>query len=307
MRRCNAACTDGDITSSTVSRTSAWTNWYVNSRPPTLTRNPLSTSSSSPAATSSAAIPDGQRQHPEFDALTGDGGELERTAGPPRQPRHAAADDLLDRIGRADAADVAPHHPAVVAGARTTPWWIRWRHSSPRKNALPPLRSAGRSGEHAQIAVELLAECAGDVLLDAGRVEPPDADPGDGFAALQVDEAFGQRIGELGGAVAERGDDHRARRPSRTARDVAAAPASGDPPSARRRAATSSGRRLGGDSTARDRRPRTAGTARSRDRPATGRDSPGNSRSSCGSSTSRSARSRSLIDGRPKSGRERSR
>ena len=151
MRRCSAACTDGDITSSTVSRTSACTNWYVSRSSATLTRNPLSTSSSSPAADLVGGHPGGLRQHPGFDALTGDRGELQGTAGPPRQPRHPAADDLLDRIGSADAADVAAHHPAVVV-AHHHPVVDQVAPQLAEEERVPAAAFPGSSGEHPQLA-----------------------------------------------------------------------------------------------------------------------------------------------------------
>src|SRR6185436_15254895 len=121
------------------------------------------------------------RQHPRFDTLTGDGCQLERPAGSARQPRHAPADDFFHRIRRADATDVATHHPAAVL-ARHHPVVdeVTPQLTEEERIAAAALRCSGC--EDAQLPVELLVERTRDVLLDARGVEPSEPDAGDSLA-----------------------------------------------------------------------------------------------------------------------------
>ena len=74
----------------------------------------------------------------------------------------------------------------------------------------------GRRGQRTQVRIQLLVECSRHELLDARRVESAEPDAGNRLAALQIDERLRKWIGDLGRPVAERCDDHQARRRTRT-------------------------------------------------------------------------------------------
>ncbi len=247
----------------------------------------------------------GQGQNAELDTLTGNCSQFERPPCPPRESGHARRDDIPDAVRRSDTGDVATNDPALVlAGHNTLLDEVAPQLAEEERVASAAI--AGHRSKTTKVAVELLAEGAGDELFDAGGVETTQPQAHDALAALQVDQTFGERVGELGCGVAEGGDDHQPRRRAGTNQV---------PEQLERRTSCpmdvveqeDHGRGLRGVGQGHDRRPSTAGTARSRDLPTGDLDNPGSIRSSWGSRTRRSPRSRSLLSGRPKPGRDRSR
>ena len=118
-----------------------------------------------------------EREHPELDPLTRHRGQLERppwraaTGGPCGRRR------LLDRVGRTDRGDVAAHRPAVLVPCDDTVVEQMPPQLADEERVAAAALGRGR-GQDAQVAVELLVERSGDELLDAGRVEPTQTEPG---------------------------------------------------------------------------------------------------------------------------------
>ncbi len=213
-------------------------------------------------------------------------GQLQWPSGASRQAGHPAGHDLFDRIGCTDAGQVATHDPPVV---------VAYHHAVMDQVAPQLAQEEGistaalgcRCGKDAEVAVELLIESPGDVLLDAGRVQTLQPHPGDRLASLQINEAIGKRIGQVGRTIAKRGDDHQPRRRTRPHevsqqfQGLSAGPMNVVEQQQQRR---TPGPQLPGC----DRPRRTGSTARSRDRRMPSVTDPGSIRSSCGSSISRS-------------------
>ena len=153
----------------------------------------------------------GEGQNPELDTLTGDRGQLQKSSRPQREPGHPRRDDVPDAVRRPNAGHVSAYDPALTLLS----------HDSLLHEVTPQLAEeegvsstavTGNRGEATKIAVELLTQSAGNELFDAGRVEATQPHADDTLAALQVDQAFGERLGELGRDVAKRGNDHQTSR-----------------------------------------------------------------------------------------------
>ena len=116
----------------------------------------------------------GKGEHPELDTLTGNRGQLQRSARPPGETGHSGGDDIPDAVWRTHSSDISANDPPIVLAGNDT-LLDQMAEQLAEEEDVSRTAIAGNCGETTEIPVELLTEGAGDELLNTGRVEATQA------------------------------------------------------------------------------------------------------------------------------------